>query len=95
MSSNVIGNRESLELGRELKDRLEDVWDGSALKPLCTSSRYFEDKHHLALTLNTDGVPLYKSSAVSIWPVYMVILNLPAHVWNVAWPRKAFDETSS
>lgn len=32
------------------------------------------------MQLSTDGVPLYKSSSVSIWPVYFVILNLAAEI---------------
>lgn len=59
---------------------LRDVWDGTALHPLCEPGRFFSDKRNLALALSTDGVPLYKSSPVSLWPVYLVILNLPAQV---------------
>jgi hypothetical protein len=59
---------------------LSDIWDGSALRPLCKPGRYFSDQCNLALALSTDGVPLYKSSPISIWPVYLVILNLPAQV---------------
>lgn len=58
---------------------LKDVWGGAALRPLCEPGRLFSDKHNLALALSTDGVPLYKSSPVSLWPVYLVI-NLPAQV---------------
>ncbi len=62
-------------------DTLEDAWDGSVLSELSAQNRFFcSDHHHLALSLFTDGVPLYKSSGVSIWPVYVVILNLPANV---------------
>ena len=50
------------------------------MKSLGAPGRYFADKQNLALVLNTDGVPLYKSSLVSIWPVYIAILNLPAHL---------------
>lgn len=60
--------------------KLEDVWDGSVLRPMCGPGRYFSNDHNLALALSTDGVALYKSSLVSIWPVYLVVLNLPAHV---------------
>ena len=31
----------------------------------------------ISLLVSTDGVPLFKSSAVSLWPVSFVILNLP------------------
>ena len=31
----------------------------------------------ITMTFNTDGIPLYKSSSVSIWPVYLVINELP------------------
>ena len=42
--------------------------------------QFFSNKHNIALSLSTDGVPLYKSSPVSLWPVYLVILNLPARI---------------
>lgn len=77
---NYADNLESLKVTSLHDCHLRDVWDGSALHPLLQPGRYFADKHNLALTLSTDGVPLYKSSPVSIWPVYLVILNLPAHV---------------
>ena len=59
---------------------LTDVWDGIALKPLRSAGRFFSTPNHLALCINTDGVPLFKSSSFSLWPVYLVILNLPAKV---------------
>ena len=61
-------------------ETLQDVWDGSALRPLCSRGRFFSSADNLALSLSTDGVPMFKSSPVSIWPVYLVILNLPAHM---------------
>jgi len=73
-------NWESLHSTRADTGRLHDIWDGAALRPLCAPSRFFSDTNNLALSLSTDGVPLYKSSAVSLWPVYLVILNLPARI---------------
>ena len=32
---------------------------------------------HITLTMNTDGVPLYNSSSVSLWPVFLEINELP------------------
>ena len=79
-SFTYVGNWESLNVTRAGNDRLQDVWDGSGLRPLCVPGRFFANKNNLALSLSTDGVPLYKSSPVSLWPVYLVILNLPAHI---------------
>ena len=59
---------------------LRDVWDGSALRSLCSNGRFFSNRNNLALSLSTDGVPLYKSSKLSLWPIYLVVLNLPAHI---------------
>lgn len=59
---------------------LQDVWDGAVLRPLTAADRFFSNPHHMALSLSTDGVALYKSSTVSFWPVYLVVLNLPAHI---------------
>ena len=56
---------------------IHDVWDGLALRP---AGRFFSTPYHLAGSLSTDGVPLFKSSSISMWPVYLVILNLPAKV---------------
>ena len=58
---------------------MRDVWDGSVLRNLSQPGQYFSTKSALALSLNTDGVPLYKSSSWSLWPVFLTILNLPAN----------------
>ena len=47
---------------------------------MTTNDRFFSSPENLALSVFTDGVPLFKSSPVSLWPVYLVILNLPAKV---------------
>lgn len=66
-------------------DQLNDVWDGLALRPLCGPGRFFSDRcNNMALSLSTDGVPLYKSSPVSLWPVYLTVLNLPPLIRNKA-----------
>ena len=38
---------------------------------------FLRNRYHLAFQMNTDGVALFKSSTFSIWPVYMIICDLP------------------
>ena len=48
------------------------------MQPLCVPGHFFSSPVNLALSLCTDRVDIFKSLPVSLWPVYLVILNLPA-----------------
>ena len=75
----------------------------SFLQKSIQNNDFFSYSENLALTLSTDGVPLFKSSSVSLWPVYLPILNLPPEVRmnskNIIfgraldWYNKACNET--
>lgn len=56
-------------------DNIEDIYDGELYKSLSTSGVLTRDD--ISFVLNTDGVPVFKSSKVSIWPVFVVINELP------------------
>jgi len=69
---------ESLKRQKHSDDcSIHDIWDGTVLKPQLSEGRYFSNSCHLASSFTTDGVPIFKSSRVSLWPVYLMILNLP------------------
>jgi hypothetical protein len=53
---------------------LRDIYDGEGYKRHIS---YLSNPAHVSLLLNTDGVALYRSSKVSIWPVWAVINELP------------------
>ena len=59
---------------------MRDVLDGTILRRLSAPGQFFCSKTNLALSLNTDGVPLYNSSSWTLWPVFLTILNLPASI---------------
>ena len=54
-----------------------DIWSGDTLRSDIEPGKFFSYREHLALSLFTDGVPLFKSSTISLWPVYLIVNNLP------------------
>lgn len=57
-------------------DVMKDVWHGLAMIRLSNENEFFSNNNRIALSLSTDGVPLFKSSSLSMWPVYISVLNL-------------------
>ena len=53
---------------------IRDVWDGLSMKRANFDSG---NKRTISLIISTDGIPLFKSSTKSLWPVSFAILNLP------------------
>ena len=59
---------------------IHDLWNGDAIKPLTQEGGFLTYPEHSGLSLSTDGVPVFKSSASSLWPVYLTIANLPPNI---------------
>ena len=55
---------------------LRHIWDGSVVQKLRTGDHFFSNSFNLALSSCTDGVEIFNTSPVGVWPVYLVILNL-------------------
>lgn len=56
-------------------DVLRDIHDGLQYK---RHKEFFASSCNVSFLLNTDGVALYHSSKVSVWPVWLAINELPA-----------------
>lgn len=41
------------------------------------ASGFLSNRHNVSFTLNTDGVPVFKFSGFSFWPIYLSINELP------------------
>lgn len=52
---------------------MNDVYGGEKYQEL----KEFTAQGNLTLTANTDGVQLFKSSTVSMWPIWILINELP------------------
>lgn len=56
---------------------IRDIVDGTEYKKFKQNGGFLTNEDHLTLLFNTDGIPLYKSSKVNIWPVFLAINELP------------------
>jgi len=55
----------------------EDIYDGEVYKNLSSPGAFLSNPHNISLLWNTDGIPCFKSSKMSIWPLLFQINELP------------------
>lgn len=61
---------------RHARDHMHNIFDGREYKNLVQSG-FLCNKSNVSLTLNTDGVEIYRSSKSSLWPIWLQINELP------------------
>lgn len=57
-------------------DALNDISDGSVYQDLVASG-FLSNPLNISLQFNTDGVPVFRSSSFSFWPLHLIINELP------------------
>ena len=67
---------------KKSENNIEDIYDSDIYKSFVKNNGPLSSKHpfNISFLLNTDGVPIFKSSKMSIWPLYMIINELPFKV---------------
>ncbi|CAC5384005.1 unnamed protein product [Mytilus coruscus] len=74
------------EFHSELQERLHyfkstgvyrDIYDGSIYRSYFNNSGPLSSPNNISFTMNTDGAPVFKSSKMSLWPIYLMINELP------------------
>lgn len=58
-------------------DVLNDIHDGRIYQSLCFVNDALAEDTNISLTLNTDGVQVYQSTNYTMWPVLLMINELP------------------
>lgn len=61
------------------KNGLGDICDG-VLYQEAIAAGFFENPYNVSFLMNTDGVPVFRSSAFSFWPLFFLINELPFHL---------------
>lgn len=54
-----------------------DISDGQFYRSLCRPGHFLSNPNTVSALFNTDGIPLYNSSNVKLWPVFLAINELP------------------
>ena len=65
---------------RQEEGCISDLYDGKAYQIHMVEGGFLSNPMNISLLLNTDGVQVFKSSNLSLWPVYLVINELPPHL---------------
>lgn len=58
------------------KGKYTDICDGELYQNLVRSG-FLADNQNVSFIFNTDGIPIFKSSGFSFWPLYLLINELP------------------
>jgi hypothetical protein len=53
-----------------------DICDGEVYQSLVRNG-FLADNRNVSFIFNTDGIPIFKSSKFSFWPLYLLINELP------------------
>lgn len=83
----ILERSNNWELIQEMKRRyvgeistdgcIRDIMDGKLYKRLCEPGQFLSHNTHISGLMNTDGIPLYSSSKVKLWPIFLAINELP------------------
>jgi hypothetical protein len=58
---------------------LKDIYDGKIYQSQISAGKLGQ-KNQISFSFNTDGISPFQSSTVTIWPIYLVINELPIHI---------------
>lgn len=65
-----------MDLRKGKNNCYSDIYDGEVYQNQM-SAGFLADKRNISVIFNTDGVPVFKSSGFSFWPLYLFINELP------------------
>ena len=61
-------------------DTMKDLHDGLVYKKFVASLEFRDGQYFISFCANTDGTPLFQSSTLSIWPIFISINELPPYL---------------
>lgn len=81
MLENQPGLVQELQYRNEKKHKniscLEDIFDGTLYQELSKPGGLLSFCNNFSFSFNTDGAPVFKSSRASVWPIHIMLNELP------------------
>jgi hypothetical protein len=71
--ANIKATKATIRRQADAHSDIQDITDGSAYRKLLEPGQFLAEQHTITCVMNTDGVNLYSSSKVELWPVFLVI----------------------
>lgn len=73
----VQGLRYRFQRVKRDDENIEDVYDGAVYQRKFGPGRFLSEPYNLSLKLNTDGVAIFHSSQFGVWPLFLLVNELP------------------
>lgn len=70
----------NIMFNRQPDNVIRYIYDGKLYKAFVKNLSPSDRNNYITITYNTDGAPLFESSQYSIWPIYLMINELPMAV---------------
>ena len=64
-------------IDKKNENGLEDIFDGNIYKNYAAKQDLLGNEFNFSYTLNTDGCQASDSSKISVWPIYIMLHELP------------------
>ena len=65
---------------RQEEGYISDVYDRKAYLAHMVEERFLSNPMNISMLLSTDGIQVFKSANLSLWPICFVINELPPHL---------------
>ena len=58
-------------------NNIEDVYDGALYRQKFAHGGILAEPYNISVKLNTDGVAIFRSSQFGVWPLFLLVNELP------------------
>lgn len=56
---------------------IEDVYDGALYQRKFVPGGFLSERYNISVKVNTDGVAIFRSSQFGVWPLFLLVNELP------------------